>query len=255
MPDHLEDGVAPVSKRVGDVPWSPAVGVSGWLLSLASAVIIVPVVMAALLASGLSSDDLGIWMIPLTPVITGAVAVLVATSVRGGSPRQLWVGGLPGPRTLLIAAVVGIAAFGVFNIGLGAVVVYGLDLLGFEPPEVQRGLRDAAGRPDALPILILSTTVAAPLGEELLYRGLLFQSLLRRLRPAVAAWLSALAFGLGHATIGVAWLSNLVLVLLIVPLGALLAWSFRRWGTLWVPIVIHSAFNAITVMVMAAGLV
>lgn len=242
-------------KRVGDVPWSPAVGVSGWLLSIASAILVVPAVAAALMAAGLTSEDATAWLLPLTPVVTGVVALLVASSVSGGSPRDLWVTGWPKGRALLIAAALGVAAFGIFNVGLGAAVVYALELLGMEPPEVQQGLRDAAGSSDALPILILSTTVAAPLGEELLYRGLLYQSLLRRLRPAAAAWLSALAFGVGHAAIGVAWLSNLVLVLLIVPLGVLLAWSFRRYGTLWVPIVIHCVFNGITVALMASGMV
>lgn len=253
MAERREGGLARPPLRVGEVPWTAAVGVWGWVLSLGAAFVAGPLVMLALLAAGLEQEEVGFWLLPVTPAITGVVALLVARSQ--GSARALWGRGWPGLGALVGAAALGAAAFAVFNIGLGALVVYALDALGLEPPEVQQGLRKAAGTPEALPMLVLSTTVAAPFGEELLYRGLLYQGLLRRFGPGAAMVLSALAFGLGHATIGVAWLSNTVLVLLIVPLGIVLAWSFRRWGSLWVPIVIHSVFNAITVLLMVSGLV
>lgn len=235
------------------MPWSPAVGVGGWVLSLLAIAIVAPLVVGIMMLAGFELDDLTVLLIPLSPVVTGLVALGVAMAVSGGSVRTLFGAGRFGLRPLFLGIAIGVGAFVLFNMLFGALLVYVLELLGAAPPEVQQTLRDAAERPEALPILVVSTTIAAPLGEELLYRGLLFQSLLRRFSPASAMVLSALAFSVGHVTVGAPWLSNLVVAVLILPLGVVLAWAFHRWQTLWVPIAIHCAFNAVTVVLMAAG--
>lgn len=239
----------------GVVPWTPAVGVAGWLLALATAVLVAPVIAGVLVVSGLELDQVSVALIPLAPVVTGLIAVAVAAVVPGSSPRLLFGAGRLRGRWLVLAGALGLGSFVAFNVVLGTAVMYVLQLLGVDVPEVQRSLREAASRPGTLPVVAASTIIAAPLGEELLYRGLIFQSLLSRLRPGAAIWLSAGAFGLGHVTVGASWLSNATLALLIVPLGAVLAWSFRRSGTLWVPILIHAVFNGVTVSLMAVGVV
>jgi uncharacterized protein len=223
-------------------------------LSAAAAVLVAPLIAGLLMVTGRDLDEVAVLLIPLAPLVTGIVAVVVAGASRG-KVRDLLGGSRFRSRHLVAAAAVGVAAFVLFNIVFGALVVFVLDLLGTAPPEVQQSLRDAAGRPEALPVLVFSTVVVAPIGEELLYRGLIFQSFLRRFGRAGAVWLSALAFAIGHVTIGAALMSNLVLAILIFPLGAVLAWAFLRWGTLWVPVVIHAVFNGITVFFMTAGAV
>lgn len=223
------------------------------MLALAASVLIAPFVALPLFLIGVDEQTVMTWLIPLAPLITGIVALVVAATSRGGSVRTLFGDGAVRAAHLLIALGVGVVSFIVFNMGFGALLSVLLQLLGLDPPELQPSLRDAAGRPEAIGILILSTSVVAPLGEELLYRGLLFQALLSRFSARAAILLSAGAFGVGHLTFGAPWLSNVTLMILIIPLGAVLAWAFLRWRTLWVPIVIHAVFNAITVLLMAGG--
>ena len=50
-----------------------------------------------------------------------------------------------------------------------------------------------------VPVLALTIVLLAPLTEELLFRGTLLRSLLRKVSPAVAVFISAVVFGLVHA--------------------------------------------------------
>jgi ABC-2 type transport system permease protein len=83
-------------------------------------------------------------------------------------------------------------------------------------------------------ILVLAV-VAAPLFEEFLFRGLVFQGLRRSTGPVLAVLSSAALFALVHPPIS---------VIPVFGLGIVAAISFQRTGLLWSPIATHAVYNA-----------
>lgn len=78
--------------------------------------------------------------------------------------------------------------------------------------------------------------IAAPLTEELTFRGLGF-SLLRRFGNDWAVWGSALAFGLAHGLVDA--------LPLLVAFGAALAWIRLRQESVLPGMLVHGTFNAL----------
>lgn len=93
--------------------------------------------------------------------------------------------------------------------------------------------------------ILVSTVVLAPLVEELLFRGLLLRSLLRRLEPATAILVSGIVFGAVHLLDPGA----LVAVPGLALLGTILSVVAFRTGSLSRPILIHAGFNLVTTVV------
>ena len=92
-----------------------------------------------------------------------------------------------------------------------------------------------------LPLIALigaTAVLAAPLGEELLFRGLLFRGMRGHWRFGPAALASGALFGLFHVNPGV-----------IVPfalIGVLFAWACERSGSLWTPLGAHAGVNGVS---------
>jgi len=89
-----------------------------------------------------------------------------------------------------------------------------------------------ADRPIWICILVI---VAAPLFEEFLFRGLIFQGLRRTTGPVLAVLGSAALFALVHPPIS---------VVPVFGLGIAAAISFQQSGFLLAPIVTHAVYNA-----------
>lgn len=113
-----------------------------------------------------------------------------------------------------------------------------VELVGpLEPPDqevLDRALQ--GGLPTVLGMI--AAVGLAPILEELIYRGVLFQGLRQRLGLWPAMGLSALVFGPVHL------LSPFYMVILAI-FGFWLAGAFHRTGSLVVPVVGHATFNAI----------
>ena len=78
-------------------------------------------------------------------------------------------------------------------------------------------------------------------GEEIIFRGILFRMIDRRWNTTVALVISALLFGLIHI-----WNDNATLwssLAIAVEAGVLLGAAYKYSGTLWLPIGIHWAWN------------
>jgi ABC-2 type transport system permease protein len=134
-------------------------------------------------------------------------------------------------RGLLLGAAWGaVAALG------AAVYIRVLNLF----PQAQIWKQDAelssflsrADRPIWICILVI---VAAPLFEEFLFRGLIFQGLRRTAGPALAVLGSAALFALVHPPIS---------VVPVFGLGIAAAISFQQSGFLLAPILTHAVYNA-----------
>ncbi len=95
----------------------------------------------------------------------------------------------------------------------------------------------------------LAVLVIAPVGEELLFRGALLRSLLRRTTPATAIWVSALVFALVHVVLdpGAGFAVPALLLL-----GLVSGWRAVRTGSLSESILLHAGFNLLAVLQILA---
>lgn len=102
--------------------------------------------------------------------------------------------------------------------------------------------------PTTLHVLLggLVVVVAAPIGEELFFRGLLFGGLRRSLPFWVAALISSAVFALVHV--------YLLLMPLLFLVGFGLAYIYERNGSLVTSIAAHAAFNLVGYLLIVQGL-
>ena len=116
-------------------------------------------------------------------------------------------------------------------------------------PEVSGPVEELLDRSQGLAFLglLLSVGVGAPLVEELFFRGLLLRSLQRRMPDSLAIALSAVAFGLAHAS-ALPLDAVLLVMISLTVFGAILSYLAIRTGRLGPGIVAHSAFNVFTVL-------
>lgn len=84
-------------------------------------------------------------------------------------------------------------------------------------------------------MIILAIGIAAPLAEELVFRGLVFRRMLDWMKPGLAIFFSALIFGLYHG--------NVTQAIYAFLLGGLFTVIYYRTGTLWTTILAHVTAN------------
>ena len=95
-------------------------------------------------------------------------------------------------------------------------------------------------------IQILATVIAAPIVEELIFRGLAYNRAKNYTDWLTAAVLSALAFGVYHF--------NLVQGMYTFIIGVILAYVYERYKTIIAPIVFHAVINLVTVLLNVTGI-
>lgn len=92
--------------------------------------------------------------------------------------------------------------------------------------------------------LFISTSILAPVCEELLCRGIICRSLLSRHKPWFAILFSAVIFALLHA--------NLHQGLVALCLGAFMGWIYYKTHSLWCAIAIHFTNNTLSQVMLYA---
>jgi membrane protease YdiL (CAAX protease family) len=98
-----------------------------------------------------------------------------------------------------------------------------------------------------IPLLALAIVLLAPLTEELLFRGTLLRSLLRKLTPEVSVFVCAVVFGLVHA-LGDPSVGTVIALPAIILLGVISGAQAVKTGTLSRSILLHMGFNALSVV-------
>jgi membrane protease YdiL (CAAX protease family) len=98
-----------------------------------------------------------------------------------------------------------------------------------------------------IPVMALAIVVLAPLTEELLFRGVLLRSLLRKISPFAAVLVTAVVFGLVHA-LGDPSIGTLVALPAIMMLGVVSGYQAARTGNLCRSILLHVGFNLLSVI-------
>ncbi len=136
----------------------------------------------------------------------------------------------------------GLAGAGYVAIFVGAGVI----LIALDAGDEQ-GLTPDEWQPEKLGAYLanfVAVALVAPVVEELMYRGA-GMSLLERLGAPTAVLVTALAFGLAH---------GLVLALpALVLFGLVTAWLRLRTNSVYPSILVHSAFNATSLIVSVAA--
>ena len=116
----------------------------------------------------------------------------------------------------------------------------------FEDLDVEAPARELVGMAEAplqVAALVLMTVIAAPLTEEVFFRGLLQGALRDRFGPVRAVAVSSLAFAVVHFQV-----VQFPALLVIGIVHGLLVLATRRMGAaLWS----HTAFNAVTVIALS----
>jgi membrane protease YdiL (CAAX protease family) len=84
---------------------------------------------------------------------------------------------------------------------------------------------------------VFTGAVIAPIGEEMVFRGLIFRALRTRNSIRVAIFGSSLVFALVH-------ISPLTICVIFL-IGLMLAYAYEATGSLWVPILMHGVNNAL----------
>lgn len=94
-------------------------------------------------------------------------------------------------------------------------------------------------------VLGISVVIAAPIVEELFFRGLLFRGLDVRMPGFPAMLLSGFLFSLVH--------QNIAVLIPFTVIGIILAWSYKVTGSLWTPIGAHLLVNGVAFTLTVMG--
>jgi uncharacterized protein len=194
-----------------------------------------------LVITGRDVADAPLALVGLGGQILGLALALGYLRARG---RLTWrLLGPVRPSWLVVAIGLGVGVVG--TIGAYALNATLVTLVGAEDPVEQDLLQEvlAGGRTTLLALVV--AVIMAPLVEETLFRGVLFQSLRRRVGVWPAALLSSLVFTVIHVEIV---FSQPVALAGLFSLGVFLAWAFHRTGSLLVPIIGHAVFNGVSVL-------
>ncbi len=123
----------------------------------------------------------------------------------------------------------GVAA-GAALFALVYMIVWALGAVAFRGPGGLSGLGHA-----------LAVAIASAVGEEIVFRGVVFRRLEDTLGTTIALIISAAAFGLLHGfNPGASWISTLAIAL---ESGALLGLAYAATRSLWLPIGLHFGWN------------
>lgn len=141
------------------------------------------------------------------------------------------------------------------------VVVFGIDIAQYTPgpdgqsPQtgsagmVKEAIFDLANEPLLFALVLPAVAIGAPLAEEVIFRGQIFSALSQtRLGISGTAVVTSLAWSTLH--LSEPWFA----IGLIFMMGLALGWLLYRFGSLWVTIAAHGAWNLLySVLVFGFG--
>lgn len=137
-------------------------------------------------------------------------------------------------KWLLVAVVIGIAAFG------GCFVIEGIYYHFITEINTQADFQTAAqGGPLSMFILLITGAILTPLSEEFVFRGVIANAL-NRYGPWAGIVGSAAIFGVVHGFT--------VILLDAFMVGVLVAYLFRKTGSIWPGVVVHIVYNGLNLL-------
>lgn len=238
-------------------PASGAVSVGTGLAAAAIGVFFLGQVVVGLVVGGFlvgasgGADPAG-----LDPVLLLGAAVVGQVAGLGAAlgllrARGVALATLVGPvRPVLRRTAVGVALGAGTMLASSLLVALLIGLSGSEARPEQVILDEALAGGVRTALALVAAVLLAPLGEELLFRGLLYPALRRRRGVVTAVVISSVVFAVVHLDVAVT--QPLALVGLA-AVGVVLALARERSGGLLVPVVAHAAYNATALVVALAA--
>lgn len=172
-----------------------------------------------------------------------SLAMITHIERRGGGSWALRFGlSRRQAKTLLLSPLFYLASLPFLMLATGVWYFLLKNILGIEI-EMQAALQFIAEGSFWLKLLfILLAVIAAPLVEELIFRGLLFPYLVKRTGLAGGIVLTSALFALIHM--------HLPALAPLFLLSVMLCLAYWRTGSLWVSIGIHALFNAVSILAL-----
>lgn len=226
---------ATVSAKPAGFPyakWGPWAAVLGVLLALGTGIVLsVPALVIDHPPSGGELSDVANVFVQLATALGFLLVPFAIAAGRGASVREAATQlGLrkfrPGAIKWMFAAI---GAYLLFAIVYTAV---------FGSPH-QKDIAEDFG---TVPVQVLLIVIAAPISEEVCFRGFLFGGLRERLPRLAAALISGLIFGGLHATTGVSAVPPLIVF------GFILALLYEKTGSIWPGILLHMLNNSVALL-------
>jgi membrane protease YdiL (CAAX protease family) len=224
---------APAKPSFPYANWGPLAAVLGVLLALGTGVVLgVPAIVADHPKSG---EDLSTWADAFVQLATAVgflmVPMLIAARRGASSFRQVFA--RLGVRRFQPSALKWMAA--AVGAYLFFAVAYAIAI--GEPHQ-----EDIADKLGAIPVQVFLIVVAAPVSEEVCFRGMLFGGLRERWPRIAAALLSGAIFGGLHATTGISAVPPLIFF------GFTLALLYEKTGSVVPGILLHMLNNSIALL-------
>jgi membrane protease YdiL (CAAX protease family) len=231
----------------------PDVGLA-WVVGLVAALVVSSIVAAAAgVDTSRVSDDVGVLLASVVGQAIGVIGTLelVARRKGRGSLRADFglVARLPGGR--LTTAALWLLAGVALQLAILPFLQIVVNVHGkADTQDVVEQFKQARG--PALVLFAVIVVTVAPVAEELLFRGALLRALQRRMTPAWAVFVSALAFAAVHPLLSPS-IGSVIAIPGLFALGLLSAALAIRTGNLSASILLHAGFNLLTaVSVLAA---
>lgn len=172
-------------------------------------------------------------------VSAGIVTAMVISRIR---PIE-WLGlKWPGwPRVFLIAPGTVLVMWLFF----GGLQISGfmewMESLGVEAVQDTVKLLQESKDPLVLGLMAFAAVIAAPVCEEIVFRGYFYAASKKFAGPWMAGICSALVFAAAHG--------SMAALLPLFVFGCVLAFIYEKTGSLWAPVAVHFCFNGATVIV------
>ena len=219
--------------------WGPWLAVLGVLMAIGTAIVLsIPIAIVDALADssvgiGESTDrDLSATALALAQFAQELAFLLVPFAIAASKGATL----VEGVRRLGLVAFRRLNALKWTGAVIGIYLLFVMAYVAIAGEPEQENFTDDLG---PLWIQILLIAIAAPIGEEICFRGMLFGGLRERLPMWAAALISAALFGLLHVTTGISVVPPLI------AFGFLLALLYERTGSLVPCILLHMLNNSV----------
>lgn len=208
-------------------------------LGVLLAVILFAAVIGALFDPDLESLAVKLYLQAALAVALVGVAILAVSGSSRERARALGLGS--SERSPFVPVLIAIGMY------LAAAIVIAA-LLEPEQEDVTRELGFGQSTLGDIASFVL-IVIAAPLGEEIFFRGFLFAGIRHSAPFAVAALTAAGVWALFHYTGPGSW----PVVLQLAAFGVVLSWLYERTGSLRAPIFLHALNNLIAFIVVTSA--
>jgi membrane protease YdiL (CAAX protease family) len=202
------------------------------LLALGTGIVLsVPVLIAAKPPSGDELGDVASALVQLATALGFLLVPFAIAAGRGATVRE--AAAQLGLRRFKPSAAKWMLA------AIGAYLLFSIVYIAIFGAPHQEDIAEDFG---TVPVQVLLIVVAAPISEEVCFRGMLFGGLRERLPRLAAALISALIFGGLHATTGISAVPPLIIF------GFVLALLYEKTGSIIPGILLHMLNNSVALL-------